>query len=125
MRVAIVGSRECGDHAQRKREIMSCLLGIQEVCETTITVVSGGALGIDSLAHLAARDLELYEICYRADWERFGKRAGFLRNQQIVDNCDIVHAWWNGKSRGTKHTIDLAKKAGKPVTIHMFGDVTE
>ncbi len=53
-----------------------------------------------------------------ADWKRLGKRAGFARNQTIVDDCDEVLAWWDGKSRGTAHTIGMARKAGKPVTVH-------
>jgi hypothetical protein len=45
------------------------------------------------------------------DWDKHGKAAGFIRNQEIVDNCDFVVAFWDGASRGTKDTIDRARKA--------------
>jgi len=51
------------------------------------------------------------------DWNKFGKATGFIRNQQIVDACDVVLAFWYGKSKGTEHTISLAKKAKKTTFI--------
>jgi hypothetical protein len=83
-------------------------------------VVSGGAPYVDTFAERAALRRFGPEgvSIHRADWEQFGKRAGFLRNPIIVDDSDKIHAWWDGRSRGTAHTIGLARKAGKPVTIH-------
>jgi len=45
---------------------------------------------------------------------------GFIRNQQIVDACDMVLAFWDGKSKGTQHTISLAKAQKKPTFIVYF-----
>lgn len=109
-----MGSRECGSHAKRMREILAVLRGYGP---GTI-VVSGGAPGIDSLGADCGRALALAVHEYPADWKTLGKRAGFVRNQTIVDNCDELHAWWDGKSRGTAHTIGLARKAGKPTFVH-------
>ena len=54
---------------------------------------------------------------YPADWKTHGKRAGFLRNIEMVDTADAVIAIWDGVSRGTKHSIDYARKQGKEVFI--------
>jgi nucleoside 2-deoxyribosyltransferase len=80
-------------------------------------VVSGGARGVDLEAEGAARARGLAVQIFPADWDKYGKRAGFLRNQQIVDAADTVVAFHDGVSRGTLHTIGLAKAAGKPVRI--------
>jgi hypothetical protein len=56
--------------------------------------------------------------CYPALWDVYGKSAGYRRNADIVKAADRIVAFWDGKSSGTKHTIKLAKQAGKPVEIH-------
>jgi YspA, cpYpsA-related SLOG family len=114
VRVAIVGSRECGSHIKRTREILAVLRGYPP----DTVVISGGAMGIDGLAARAARALGLAVVEYLPDWKTLGRRAGFERNKTIINDCDEVHAWWDGKSRGTARSIGLARKAGKPVTIH-------
>ena len=114
MRVAVVGSRDVVDSSKIQHQIATVLRSYPVVPE----LVSGGARGVDRLAEMAARSLHVPMLIFKADWLAHGKRAGFLRNQQIVDNCDEVHAWWDGKSKGTAHTIALARKAGKPVTVH-------
>lgn len=118
MRIAIVGSREVGDIRRARGEIRSLVFCLMQEHPGEVEVVSGGAVGVDHMAESVAIELACGLRVFPAAWNRYGKRAGFLRNQQIVDYCDEIHAWWNGKSKGTKHTIDLARKAGKPVTIH-------
>jgi len=54
------------------------------------------------------------------DWDKYRKSAGFIRNQQIIDACTFVLAFWDGKSKGTKDTIDKARKAKKPTFIIYF-----
>ena len=88
-----------------------------------IEVISGGAKGADSLARKAALIMQPEGVKYTefpALWQTHGKAAGFIRNQQIVDACDVVLAFWDGKSRGTNHTIKLAKQAKKPTFIVYF-----
>lgn len=80
-------------------------------------VFSGKARGVDFLGELWA---ELFNIPVRpfpADWEKHGKQAGFLRNEEMVKECDRVIAFWDEFSKGTKHTIDLAEKYEKPLTL--------
>lgn len=109
MKVAIVGSRDFSDLAL-VREYISGLHPYDQV-------VSGGARGVDLYAEQCAIFFGLDVVSFPADWEKHGKSAGFIRNKQIVDYADRIVAFWDGKSRGTAHTIDLARKAGKPVDL--------
>jgi hypothetical protein len=76
-------------------------------------VVSGGARGVDSWAVDFARARGLHFEEYPADWDRYGKSAGYHRNRDLVDKADFVVAFWDGVSRGTFHTIQLALQAEK------------
>ena len=80
-------------------------------------IVSGGAAGVDRIAEDYAHRHELSVLVYHPDWQAHGKAAGAKRNQQIVDRADRVIAFWDGKSKGTKITIDMARRAGKLVEI--------
>lgn len=75
-------------------------------------IISGGAYGADTLAIKYA---ELWEIpcsVILPDWNRWGKYAGFKRNEEMIAlSPDLVIAFWDGESKGTKNTIGLAKKA--------------
>ena len=112
MKIAVVGSRTVSDY-----EFVKFILD-QHVDADVDIIISGGANGADALGERYA-----YEFCsndpviFPANWKRFGRRAGFLRNQEIVDECDIVIAFHDGVSKGTKNTISLAKRADKPVLV--------
>ncbi len=82
-------------------------------------IVSGGARGIDSLAEIEAKNLKIKTIIFKPDWDRYGKKAGFLRNILIINEADKVIAFWDGASKGTKHSIDLAIKQDKPLDIYV------
>lgn len=80
-------------------------------------IVSGGARGADAMAESYAKAHGFPCTVYPADWEKHGRKAGFLRNRQIVDHADMVLALWDGESKGTGMTIDLAKRKGVPLVI--------
>ena len=82
-----------------------------------VTIVSGGARGADSYAREFAQKHNLTLIEYLPEYEKYGKGAPLVRNKLIVDNCDFVLAFWDGKSRGTKFTLDYAKEKNKPIKI--------
>lgn len=111
MKVAVVGSRSFFDATLLK----NTLAGIE-----ISSIVSGGATGADSLAQAygASRGIPVKIIL--PDYPRYGRGAPLHRNEQIVAECDTVIAFWNGKSRGTKHTINIAEKLGKPTVIISF-----
>lgn len=111
MKVAIVGSRDYP--ARRDVEAYVAALPANTV------VVSGGARGVDTWAADAAIQRELTVVIIRADWERHGKAAGYLRNALVVEEADQVVAFWDGTSRGTKHTIELARESGKLAHIYL------
>lgn len=109
MRVAIVGSRDYPDENAVREYVRSL--------PSDTIVVSGGARGVDSWAADEAWKQKLAIRIYRAKWEKHGRRAGFLRNLEIVANADRIVAFWDGMSNGTRHTIDLARRSTKPVEI--------
>lgn len=80
-------------------------------------IVSGCAWGADMAGESYAEDKRLPIKRFPADWGKHGKRAGYLRNLAMVQYADAVLALWDGTSRGTKLTIELAEKAGKPCKV--------
>ena len=111
MKLAIVGSRTFDDYR------LVCKYAGLFVFEDIKEIVSGGARGADSLAGRYAKQFVIPLKVFEAEWDKYGKSAGFIRNQTIVDNCDMVLAFWDGESRGTADTIEKAKKAKKPTFI--------
>ena len=113
MKLAIVDSRDFNDYG--------LLIDSVHYFDTEIDcVISGGAKGADLLGERFAKCWKIETRVFLPNWNELGKKAGFVRNQQIVDACDIVLAFWDGKSKGTKHTIDLARLAKKPTFIIYF-----
>lgn len=82
------------------------------------SIIHGGARGADMLAATTARALGIPETAYPADWRGRGRSAGIVRNLQMLDKRpDLVLAFWDGASTGTKHTIDAARERDIPVEI--------
>ena len=92
-----------------------------------IKIIHGGAKGADSLAGEIAQELGFEVVVFYPDWKKYGKAAGFKRNiQMLQENPDEVIAFWDGQSRGTKHTIDSDKKRNIPVTIwYEYDDILD
>lgn len=80
-------------------------------------IITGDANGVDSLARRYASEKSIYCVMYQAVWHEHGFAAGPIRNQQIINDSDILIAFWNGVSKGTKNSIDLAVKKKIPVVI--------
>lgn len=117
-KVAVVGSRNFADK-RRLYDVMT------KNFDRIKLVISGGARGADTLAVEWAADYGIPYLVFPALWrDPFtgvqNKGAGFKRNRQIVEQADVVVAFWDGKSAGTKHTIDMATEMGKPVRIIKF-----
>ena len=132
MKIAVVGSREFKNIILIDA-ILDQLFG--QFVENIL--VSGGARGVDSIAEKYYKKLNRLNkpIIFKAKWDdlshsdaiiktnRYGKkydaRAGMRRNQLIVNEADLIVAFWSDQSSGTKSTIDLAIKANKPVDIYV------
>ena len=78
----------------------------------TTRVIHGAAMGADMLADVEARKLGFEVERFPADWKTHGKRAGILRNLAMLDEADMVLAFWGGTSPGTRHTIEEARRRG-------------
>lgn len=130
LRVIIAGSRDFDDFPKL---ISSCT---DILCEITnqnndldrIRIISGVARGADRLGEQYAK-VAGYEVSkFPADWDGLGKRAGYVRNAEMAKyamadgNYGVLIAFWDGKSKGTKHMIDLAEKNGLEVHIVRFDD---
>lgn len=83
-------------------------------------IVSGRAKGADSLGERFAAEHSMQTALFPADWKGLGKRAGFIRNHQMGDYADILVAFWDGQSHGTKDMIDYMKGLGKQVMIYPY-----
>ena len=81
------------------------------------TIVSGGAKGIDTLAERFANTHNLSKIILKPQYELYGKAAPIIRNQEMVKIADKILVIWDGISRGTKFTINFAKKLNKDTNV--------
>lgn len=80
-------------------------------------IISGGARGIDTLAEQYADKMKISKLVLRPNYARYKRGAPLKRNNKMVDMCDKVLVFWDGVSRGTKHTVDCAIHSGKDIEI--------
>lgn len=85
-----------------------------------IIIVSGTANGADKLGEKYAHERGFAVEQHPANWKAYGKRAGFLRNQEMAEVSDALIAFWDNKSRGTASMIDLAKKRNLHVRVIIY-----
>lgn len=81
------------------------------------TIISGGAIGVDSVAEQYADRHRLSKYIVRPRYDLYGRAAPLKRNEQIINMADYVLVIWDGRSQGTKYIIDYSKKIGKPFTL--------
>ena len=112
-KLAIIGGRDFHDYS-----LMCKFLDPHK--DSVSEVISGGAKGADSLGYKWAIDNNIPTTIFKPDWELHGKRAGFIRNADIVNGCDRLIAFWDGKSKGTANSIQLTKKQNKPINIIFY-----
>lgn len=114
-RVIIAGGRDMANYALVEREADKLLANMVARGEE-IVIVSGNARGADKLGEQYA-EARGYECrTYPADWS-IGKSAGYKRNQLMAENADALIAFYDGKSKGTGHMINIAKTKGLPTRI--------
>ena len=87
---------------------------------TISEVVSGKARGADSLGELWANENNVKLSDFPADWDRYGKRAGYVRNEEMGHYADKAIIFWDGASKGTKNMIDIMKKLKKPCKVYLY-----
>jgi len=116
--LAIVGSRIFENYPEFL-VIMDTYLQIARI-EKIDKIVSGGANGVDTLAERYARENNIPVQIFHADWDKYGKAAGMIRNKSIWKNANYGLAIWDGISRGTKNSIEIAEKSGIPIIVFDF-----
>lgn len=80
-------------------------------------IISGGAAGADSLGAEWGMSRNIKTTIFHPDWDKHGKKAGFIRNVDIINAAEVVVAFWQNSSAGTKHSINLAYEQRKPTLI--------
>lgn len=111
MKVIIAGGRFFDDY-----DLLKIYCG-RIIGDRTIEVVSGCAKGADILGERYADEKGFIISRFPAQWDKFGKKAGYLRNEEMAKYADGLIAFWDGESRGTKHMIDLGHKHGLKVRV--------
>ncbi len=114
-RVVIAGCRDYDNYKEAKEYIDFCISNIRKI--STIVIVSGGASGADAIGERYAKENGFRLEKYPADWNKYGKSAGPMRNEKMAKICDYVICFWDKKSPGTKSMIEFAKKYQKPIRV--------
>ena len=113
VKLAIVGSRNFTDYSVVEKAVDEY---IQLIGQPSL-IISGGAKGVDTLAEQYAEAHKISKLIFQANWAKYGKRAGPIRNKEIVNECTHVIAFVATDSVGTKDTITQAKLLGREVKV--------
>ena len=116
VKVIVGGSRSFTD-AKLLKEKCDYYLSDAVAKNYDIEIVSGTAKGADRLGENYALEKGYHIAFFPANWKSFGKRAGYLRNEEMANYADALICFWDGESRGTMHMIDIAKRKGLPVRV--------
>lgn len=120
IRIIIAGGREFNNYDYLKDKVSEfILMELPQELWSQIEIVSGGARGADALGERYAKDAGCKLTRFPADWSQ-GKKAGILRNHEMGDYADILLAFHDGVSTGTKDMIDYATKKGLLVEVFMY-----
>jgi hypothetical protein len=137
MRIIIAGGRTFNDYDKLQTEVNQILVYLSSkwgwrksdpnknystiIHDERIEIVSGTANGADKLGERYAEKYKIPIRRFPADWDGLGKKAGYVRNEQMAKYAEkdngVLIAFWDEKSKGTKHMIDLAKKYGLQVFV--------
>ena len=114
MKLLIIGSR-CFEHFDLAEYIP----------ENVELIISGGAKGIDSIAEKLADEHNISKLIIRPNYKLYGKAAPLKRNEQMIDIADEILVIWDGHSKGTKYSINYAKKYNKPLKVITIAEKTD
>ena len=106
MKLLVVGSRSIENFDLSKH-----------ISKEVSLIISGGAKGVDTLAEKYADKHGISKLILRPNYSVYGKAAPIIRNRKMIEICNFVLIIWDGKSKGTKYTIEYAKKCGKDFTL--------
>lgn len=113
-RIIVAGSRGFDDYGLLDHKLTHLF---QRLSPADTVVISGTARGADSMAEHWAGQHKFDVLHFPAQWNVHGRRAGYVRNEQMLEMATGLVAFWDGQSRGTAHMIDIAKRAGLKVIV--------
>lgn len=122
IKLSIVGSRSLNKEKELSYRIFDCfsfMFGYPKL------IISGGAIGPDLFGEEWARNNGINVKIFKPDWVKYGKKAGFIRNEDIIKNSDVCLAIWDGESHGTKNDFDWCKKYNKELLIFNYKEYKE
>ncbi len=112
-RVIVAGGRDFADYKLLSEMMDEYLSKVTD----DIFIVCGQARGADTLGEQYAKEHGYQVNYFPANWNRFGKSAGYIRNTEMAKNADALVAFWDGASLGTKHMIATAEQLGLDVRV--------
>src|SRR3990167_6008435 len=110
-KTAVVGSRTWNNYKFLKEKLLEHKVEF---------IISGGAVGADEESRLFSKEFGLPILIFYPNWNLHSKRAGFIRNKLIVENCDELICFRINMSKGCSHSVELAKKMDKKVCVYDF-----
>ena len=115
MKIVVFGGRDFTNRSW----MLSCLVELQTegIITPDVELICGRARGADNTAYDLFKEAGANIHEFPADWEFYGKRAGFVRNKEMAALADVGLGFWDGKSKGTKHMIDEMKRLNKPLYV--------
>lgn len=121
-RIIVAGGRDFDDYDYLEKSIDEILIDNTG----TIKIINGTARGADTLGERYAKEHGYEVVRFPADWDRYGKQSGYLRNLEMADYaCEedgkgILIAFWDCKSKGTEHMINIAHDHYMEVYIRTY-----
>lgn len=112
MKLIVAGGRYFNNYALLKQKIEDLTIGYTIEC-----IICGEARGADSLGRRYAEENNIPILSFPAEWDKHGKSAGYRRNAEMADHSTHLIAFWDGKSKGTKHMIDIMDKKKLPYRV--------
>lgn len=113
-KVIVAGSREFNDYKLLEARLIHFFHG---KTPSEVEIVSGGARGADKLGERFAKETGCKLTIMNADWDTYGKSAGYRRNAEMAKYAEACVIFWDGVSKGTKHMIELAKRENLDLVI--------
>lgn len=112
MKLIIAGGRDFNDYNLLCDEVSKFIAD-----EKDVTIISGLARGADSLGCQYAQENQLPIRAFAAEWGKFGRGAGIIRNKLMAKEATHLIAFWDYKSKGTMHMIDYASDMNLKVEV--------
>ena len=115
LQVAVAGSRGFNGYGLAKRTLLNVLYHYR-----TFDIISGHVVGAGRLGERFAEEYSVDYKVFMPEWDKYGKSAGIIRNEEMANLADILIAFWDGESAGTRHMIKCTGKLDKPIYVYNY-----